>query len=340
MIRACLLLLTAFASAAAAQGTPAAAKPPAPAIDIPEWLYPIDPKSPRPFKAGAPKAAPQDAPKLDDQEPLTVPDSTVSLTRAAINDGFSAPDWRPNAHGPMPDVVAKGRKPDARACAFCHSPTGQGRPENASLAGLPAAYIKQQMRDFRSGARPPVGPDTYLPSRNMHAASKGLTDQQIDEAAQYFSQQKLLRRVWVVEGLRMPRVEPAAWIYKELDGMEDLEVRLLEATLDLERHERRDDRLEYNAYVPPGAISAGKLLVTRGGGKTPLCAVCHLQNLRGTDQIPPINGRSPTYVLRQLLAFRNGTRANAQAEQMKPVVENLTLEDMIAISAYLGSLYP
>jgi cytochrome c553 len=323
-------------AAPAAQRTQAAPAAPMTAIEIPDWLYPIDPKAPKP---GRPPPAP---PKWDDKELLSVPGSTVQLTRAQINDGFSVPDWRPAAHGPMPDVVAKGRKPDARACAFCHSPTGQGRPENASLAGLPAAYIKQQMLDFRSGARPPVGPDTYLPSRNMHAASKRLTDQEIDEAAGYFSAQKLLRRVWVIEDSRMPRVEPAAWVYAELaGGMDETTNRIVEATPDLERHERRDDRLEYNAYVPPGAIATGKLLVTKGGsGKTQICATCHLQNLRGTDQIPPINGRSPTYTLRQMLAFRNGTRANAQAAQMAPVVEKLTLDDMIAISAYLGSLYP
>ena len=345
MIRASLFsLMATLANAAAAQGTPAAARPAAPvvdaatAIELPEWLYPIDPKSLRPSKGGAAKEPSREPPKPD-EEPLTVPGSSVALTRAQINDPFLAPDWRPDAHGPMPEIVAKGHKPDGRACAFCHSPTGQGRPENASIAGLPEAYIRQQMLDFRSGARPPAGPDAYLPSRNMHLASKRLTDQEIDEAARYFAQQKLRRRVWVIEGLRMPRVEPAAWVYAELGGMEDVEVRVIEATPDLELHERRDDRLEYHAYVPPGAIAAGKLLVTKGG-KTQICATCHLQNLRGTDQSPPINGRSPTYVLRQLLAFHNGTRSNAQAAQMKPVVEKLDLEDMIAISAYLGSLYP
>ena len=37
----------------------------------------------------------------------------------------------------MPDIVAKGRKPEVIACAYCHTPTGQGRPEN-SAAGRPA----------------------------------------------------------------------------------------------------------------------------------------------------------------------------------------------------------
>jgi hypothetical protein len=39
------------------------------------------------------------------------------------------------------------------ACGFCHLPNGLGRPENSSLAGLPASYIVQQVADFKSGAR-------------------------------------------------------------------------------------------------------------------------------------------------------------------------------------------
>ena len=93
--------------------------------------------------------------------------------------------------------------------------------------------------------------------------------------------------------------------------------------------------------MPPGSINRGKRLVVTGeGGKTQACATCHRANLKGTDKIPPIAGRSPTYLLRQMLAFRNGMRANEAAQQMAPVVEKLTLDEMIDVVAYLGSLYP
>jgi cytochrome c553 len=99
--------------------------------------------------------------------------------------------------------------------------------------------------------------------------------------------------------------------------------------------------MTYTAYVPPGSIARGKRLVTTGdGGKTQVCATCHLATLKGTDQIPAIAGRSPTYLLRQLLAFRNGTRANEASKKMTPVIEKLTLTEMIDVAAYLGSLYP
>jgi cytochrome c553 len=314
----------------AAQSTAAdASKSP---IELPEWLFPIDPKSIRPD----PKP-----PKLDDVEQLDVPDSAQKFTLARINDPFNAPDWHPDDHVPSPSVVARGRKPAVMACAYCHTPTGQGRPENSPLAGLPESYIREQLQDFRSGKRKPTGPAAYLPSVNMVKVARAMTEAEIDESAKYFAQQKLRRRVYVIESLRIPRAERAAWIYEEVGGTEDLEDRLLEVTNELTRHERRDDRLTYTAYVPPGSIARGKRLVTTGdGGKTQMCSICHLQNLKGTDKIPPIAGRLPSYLLRQLLAFRNGTRAGEAAAQMTPVVENLTLSEMIDVAAYLASLNP
>jgi cytochrome c553 len=305
-------------------------------IELPEWLFPVDPnsliKNPPPVK-------------LDNVELLDIPDSDQKFTQARINDPFNPPDWHPADHIPMPDIVAKGRKPAVMACAYCHTPTGQGRPENSALAGLPEAYIKEQLLDMRSGKRKPSGPEAYKPSWAMHALAKALTDAEIDDSAKYFAQQKLKGRQFVVESLRIPRAEPAAWIYEEVGGTEDLEDRLLEVTNELQRHERRDDRLQYTVYVPPGSQARGKLLATKGQGddktpKTQICSTCHLGNLKGTDKIPPIAGRSPTYLLRQLLAFRNGTRANDASAQMTPVVEKLTLTEMIDLVAYVGSLYP
>jgi cytochrome c553 len=180
----------------------------------------------------------------------------------------------------------------------------------------------------------------------MIKIARAMNDQEIEDAAKYFSQQKLRRRVYVIESLRIPRAEPAAWIYVEHAGMEDLGDRLLEVTQDLTRHERRDDRLEYLAYVPPGAVNRGKRLVSSGKSaadneqRTVACTQCHLANLKGTEQIPPIAGRSPTYLLRQMLAFRNGVRVNGNSAQMNAVVEKLTLAEMIDIVAYVSSQYP
>ena len=97
----------------------------------PPWAYTVNP----PPASGA-----KPAPAAGDPAPRTVPGSRVSLTVAQTRDAFNPPDWFPDAHPPMPPSVAHGRKPELRACGFCHLVNGQGRPENASLAGLPAAY--------------------------------------------------------------------------------------------------------------------------------------------------------------------------------------------------------
>jgi cytochrome c553 len=48
----------------------------------------------------------------------------------------------------------------------------------------------------------------------------------------------------------------------------------------------------------------------------------------------------PIYTVRQLYGFKDGSRNGADAAVMKPVVERLTDDDILAISAYLGSLEP
>jgi cytochrome c553 len=323
----------AAALAAAPAASNASAPPAASEPVLPDWLFPIDPNAAHP-----PKPPP---PPPDDKEPLTLPHSKENFTAARIADRFNPPDWHPEDHGPMPDIVAKGRKPDVIACAFCHTPTGQGRPENAPIAGLPEAYAREQLLDLRSGARKPVGPKEYAPNQGMAKLAHALKDAEIDESAKYFAQQKLRRHVWIVESLRIPRAEPAAWIYEEVGGTEDLAGRLLEVTNALDRHERRDDRLEYTAYAPPGSLLLGKRLVTAGeGGKTQKCATCHGPKLQGLENVPALAGRSPSYLLRQLLSFQHGLRVNEAGKAMQPVVEKLELADMVAIAAYLGSLYP
>src|SRR4030095_7678650 len=76
---------------------------------------------------------------------------------------------------PQPEIVARGRKPDVYACGFCHRADGPGGPENANLTGLPAAYIVQQMADFKSGARKSSVPDRGPPTLKATLA-KGITD--------------------------------------------------------------------------------------------------------------------------------------------------------------------
>ena len=91
------------------------------------------------------------------------------------------------------------------------------------------------------------------------------------------------------------------------------------------------------AYVPPGSLQKGAALVASGGGKTVPCGVCHGVDLNGLGPVPGIAGRSPSYLMRQLWDIKQGTRKGAWSPLMKPVVENLTQDDMLAIVAYVAS---
>ncbi len=307
----------------------------APEFDVPAWLFPINPP------AGS-SATPAPAP--DSSRLLHVPNSTAEFTPAEVTNLFSVPDWHPTKHPPMPAVVAQGRKPNVYACGYCHLPGGEGRPENASLAGLPAPYIIRQMRDIASHARriPWVGPE-YLPAAFMTTVAGDVTDSETAEAAAYFSALTLRkRRADVIETDRVPRMHVAGWMYVPTPGAGDelLGARIVEVARDLERHELRDSAAEYVAYVPVGSIERGRKLATTDTDRTLACAGCHGPGLRGVGEIPPIAGRSPSYLMRQLVAFRTGARDTTAAAPMKPVVAQLDVDEMIALAAYAASLAP
>ena len=71
-----------------------------------------------------------------------------------------------------------------------------------------------------------------------------------------------------------------------------------------------------------------------------MCSSCHGPDLKGVGTIPGIAGRSPDYVVRQLYDFQSGARAGVNSALMKPVVEKLSLDDMIALAGYAASLTP
>ena len=56
--------------------------------------------------------------------------------------------------------------------------------------------------------------------------------------------------------------------------------------------------------------------------------------------IPPLAGRSPSYLLRQLLAFQTGARSGPATQPKQPVVANLDVARMIDVVAFAASLRP
>jgi cytochrome c553 len=323
MVVCALLLLSAAPSAGIAEER---------GFEVPAWAFPAYTNPPPPNA------------QIDGVVRLRVPGSRETFTRAQLQDFFAAPDWFPTSHAPMPDIVARGRRPDTFACAYCHLPDGTGRPENAALAGLPADYIRAQVADMRSHLRQRAwkGPDR--PASLMQQVADNATEAEIAAAAAYFSQLPMRRKVEIVEAARVPRTEEVRFIYFAIEGGGDepLGARLIEVPVDSARHELRDPNVTYRAYVPVGSLARGKALATTTGANatTIACVTCHGQDLRGSGVFPPLAGRSPSYLLRQLLSFRAGTRATPAGAAMQPVVANLGIEDMIAVAAYAGSLDP
>src|SRR4051812_46310196 len=68
-----------------------------------------------------------------DATPHSLPGSSAAFSWAQARALFFAPSWHPDDHPAMPDIVARGRKPDVRACGSCHRAEGTGGPENSSL---------------------------------------------------------------------------------------------------------------------------------------------------------------------------------------------------------------
>jgi cytochrome c553 len=293
------------------------------------WLFPLNPPMPGGNAV------------IDERSPVHLANSGIEFTKAQLTDLYFAPDWHPDAHSPMPEIVLHGRAPRTFACGYCHLPGGQGRPENAALAGLPAAYIVQQVADFKSGARRSAWHGaSYLPFDLMRKVADNADEPDVAAAAEYFSAQTLRPRVTVIERARIPRMQAANWIYvRDPRGGEDaLGQRLIEWAPDETRHESRDDEMRYTAFVPPGSVQRGRELSTlRRGELGQACTDCHGQHLQGTGAIPPLAGRSPTYLLRQLVAFRTHDRAGAAGAPMQAVVATLELSDMIALAAYAAA---
>ena len=317
-----------FAVSAVAQTrSDAAATSASPTTSFPAWAYPWDPD----FKV----------PPADDVL-HRLSGSTAAFSWNQARDLFFSPDWHPEDHPAMPAVVSRGRKPDARACGSCHRAEGTGGPENSSLAGLPAAYFVQQMADFKSGARKFSGPQRSAVLL-MTAAAKAMTDAEVQAAADYFSALKPKRIIKVVESDTVPKAYIARLFCVKLaeGGTEPLGRRIIEMPDDVEQFELRDTRSQFTAYVPVGSVAKGEALAKTGdAGRTIPCAICHGPDLKGAGPIPGIAGRSPSYVVRQLYDFKHGARAGSGSVLMKASVENLTVDDMIALAAYAASLAP
>lgn len=286
--------------------------------------------------------APAAATAPDPNEVVSVPGSALSLRRSQIAIANGPPDWHPDGHPPMPEPVARSSSAEVVACGYCHLPNGQGRPENAGLAGQPFEYIVQQMEDYRNGLRKTGEPRMGPPARMMRIGAAA-TEEQSRVAAEYFSSIDYKPWIRVVETDMVPVTRFAGTIFQVVEGggEEPIGSRVVETPADLHLFELRDDATGFIAYVPRGAVARGADLVNTGGdGRTVACTICHGADLRGMGPVPALAGRSPSYMARQLYDLQQGNRDGAWSGLMDRAVRGLSVEDIVNIVAYTASLDP
>jgi cytochrome c553 len=276
-------------------------------------------------------------PQAPDTTMLKLEGSTLEFTRTQVNDGFGPADWFPGDHPQMPEIVAKGRRPDIRACALCHYPNGQGRAENAGVNGLPVEYFIQTLKDFGAGNRKSA--DSRKQNTGaMASIAKAMTDDEIKAAAEYFAALPFKPWIKVVESTTAPKTRIQVGLFLALDGNETeaLDQRIIEVPVSAEMTETyRNPRSGFIAYAPIGSIKKGEALA-----KTAQCTMCHGADLKGIGPVPPIAGRSPSYMMRQMYDMQQGTRKGSWTSLMKPVVASMSQDDLLDLSAYLATRTP
>ena len=293
------------------------------AADTPDWAYPVTPQA---------RAARQSRSQAGAGQQQT-------YTQAQIDDAFNPPDWFPDEHPPMPPIVAHGRSPrcaPARS-AICRAEMAIRNPRASPVCRC--AYLMRQMAAFKNGDRKGVRATTMID------IAQAISDADVLAASEYFA--SLKPGIWtkVIETDTVPKSYVGAGGMRfAAPGGEQRADRQPHhrAAAGRDAREERDPHSGFIDYVPVGSIAKGEALVTTGGGgKTIPCAICHGQNFKGLGDCA--GDRGPPAHLYRAPAQRHEEPARAPASAMalmKAVVERLTLDDMIAIAAYLGSREP
>lgn len=320
-----------------------------------------------------PGAAP--APAVDPNEVVTIPDSSQKIPRSVFrrakgDEGVKpVPDWAPDSHPPMPDIVKFGRSVrDAqgnylsptdrngrivyaaggvedggiRACGFCHSAHGMGHPGNGAIAGLPASYLMQQMEDYRNGLRNSSDPTKGNTMRMAWYATQ-MTPEETKASIDYFSKLPYLKSYRVMEAEMVPKTRITEYFIPQTGaaaGMEPIDGRIIEVPEHPELTELRAPNAPFIAYVPPGTLKKGQAATAQFQ-----CATCHGAALNGMamaewGDVPAIAGRSPAYVVRQMFDMKTRSRRGKNAKSMYAFVDQMTPEDMMNVAAYVAAQTP
>jgi cytochrome c553 len=86
------------------------------------------------------------------------------------------------------------------------------------------------------------------------------------------------------------------------------------------------------------SVPAYAAAVAVGKEKAEMCVGCHGENgISQTENIPSLAGQQDQFIQWQLVFFRSGAR---KSEQMQPIVEQISNDDIRNLGAYFASLTP
>lgn len=96
-----------------------------------------------------------------------------------------------------------------------------------------------------------------------------------------------------------------------------------------------DDLAAFFASQPKAKAGGDAALAKTGETKVAMCLGCHGEKGQGNGQFPALAGQQTDYLVKQLKAFKDGSRKSGN---MKAIASTLSDDDMKAIAAYLGNL--
>ncbi len=290
------------------------------------WAYPSAPEA----------SLPQAPPGV-----YRLPGSPLSVSAAELNS--HTPDWFPGDHPKPPISVSQGRKPGPEPCSNCHNYNGAGFIGVPDLAGLPAAYIVQQVHEFRAGRRKSTQanrPNVMV----MTGIAKQVSEPDLAAAAAYYAGLKRPRWYRLVETTTVPKTIPDHYGWRDLDpkgGVEPIGGRIIELPEDAHRmFWMSDPHVGVVVYAPPGSVASGAAVAHSGGGAGQPCTGCHGADLRGLGEAPPLAGRSAAYLARELWDIKSGARGGPAVALMQAPAKGLSATQVRDVAAYLSSLPP
>lgn len=252
-------------------------------------------------------------------------------------------DWFPNSHPTPPAVITTQGPNGAAPCAECHMINGQGVASVPDIAGVSAGYLFGELKSFRSGARTSSQPGR-LATAVMIRVAKSWTEADLRKAVAYYASLPRRTPTQIVETDTAPamRIERFGWTYVDTSHPRKLPLNgtVAEAPESIVKVFMYDPSNHQLVYVSKSTLMLGEKLVRTGDGGGQPCTSCHGADLRGGPVAPPLAGRDPAYLARQLWDIRSGARSGALVAAMRGPANGLSPSDVTAVSAYIGSQAP